>query len=183
MPISEAIEALPIKRSQIKKRGKDGTLRFTRAFGGTRGDWYLWRDDVERLARGELPKCTFAGWSSEDWTTLTAASGTADESDSGSRPNVDDHEVSQLRVNVRQLEAELTILKRDLKSWQDAWASQQQAAEHRRAADEARSRAAARFNEGLKELGAVDGHRLLEIYHLNEALAAKQMPESAEDLG
>jgi len=170
-----------VKRSQLKNLCRAGFIRYTMAFGGGHRAWHYWRQDIERLAANGLSKePEFADWSPDDWESLSPA----DSAVVGTGASTSQEEdVPPLHEEVERLRVENNALKRDRNRWQDAWATLQQANDHRQAADNAHTRAMKHFSDGVRELSSVDEARLLEIHHLHQALAALQMPDGPEDLG
>lgn len=161
----------PASRGHVKALARGGAFRY--AYYGKRPDWYFWREDVEKYATDGV-RVRFAGWSPDDeWSlsvtdTSATASGTVETVDTVDTPSA----TAKLLGENDQLKRDLKTAQGEARYWQDAWANQQQADEHRRAADEALLRARRNFGEGDKELVAVDEHRLQEINHLKEVIAA-----------
>jgi FtsZ-binding cell division protein ZapB len=169
-----------VKRAQLKNLCRAGFVRYTMAFGGSRHDWHYWSEDIQRLAADDLGKVPeFTEWTPDDWESLSPI-----DRGVSTRTSVTRQEAAvRLRDEAERLMAENDALKRDRNRWQDAWATLQQANDHRRAADDAHTRAMKHFNDGMRELSSVDEARLLEIHHLHQALAALQMPDGLGDLG
>jgi len=104
------------------------------------------------------------------------------EADTAAASYPRDEEIAALHDELSACRTKLAAATQTIRSWEEYWARIQQADEHHRDADAARSEAGKKLTAAVADMDLAEAARLREIHELREALGATRIPRSPEDL-